>query len=96
MRIAPWNSGLFDILSLEIIFDDGSRKTWDYDALYFSSLNQVKNNMAADFGEPLTNCKNVTIYAKVGDEFHSGTFKLPKATGLDFSEFVFNQLGTIE
>lgn len=90
-----WNAGQYDIFSVEITFDDGSRKTWDYDALYFENLDDMKANMAADFAEPLANCHEAVLYVKNGAEYHTGVVELPDAVGLAFANYIFEHIGEL-
>lgn len=93
MKEIHWSRMLVNFITVEIIYSNDDRQTWDYDCSQFINLNAVKNNMAIDFATPREDWSTVTVSAAKGST--SVTFELEDFTlrGSDFANYVIDSLG---
>lgn len=93
MKTMHWSQVYLSFVTIEVTYSDSARQGWDYDCSQFSTVEDMKLNMAADFNDPRADWSSLMLYVTHNENSWSGEITVPElTTGEDFMTMIFEQI----
>lgn len=92
MKKAHWSISFGNMISIDIEYNNGSRRGWDYNCLQYPDLDSLKKNMSEDFSAPIDNVSNISFFITNGTNETSVEIPPTNLSGDRFTEYVFKMV----
>lgn len=94
MKKMHWSKRYLKLATIEIVYQNGARQTWDYDCSQYEDIDKLKADMANDFKESKNNTSSIMLYFTRADKHHTVDLENTNVVGLDFANMVFDSIKT--
>lgn len=96
MKQLHWSQIYVTFITIEVTYADSARQGWDYDCSKFSTMQDMKANMIADFVNRRDDWGGVFLHFSINDANYSGELPVPDWTNAeDFTNSILEYIGDV-